>query len=103
MVRKCVNEKALSEMGGASLLFGKKQGDESDIGEEYLMVHLGRIPLEFYDGMDPAVSAMRKATHAVLQNKILTEWKKDKTRKKGRKNYYQRTRNISYPACDTVK
>lgn len=67
------------------------------------MVHLGRIPPEFYNGMDPAVSAMRKATHAVLQNKILTEGKKEKTRKKGWKNYYQRTINISNPACDTVK
>lgn len=54
-------------MGGASLLFRKKQEDESDIGEEYLKVHLGRIPPEFYSGMDQTVSAMRKATHAAFQ------------------------------------
>ena len=47
-IKECVNEKALSEMGGASLLFRKKQDEESDIGEEYLRIHLGRIPPEFY-------------------------------------------------------
>lgn len=45
-------------MGGASLLFRKKEED-SDIGEEYLRVHLGRIPQEFYNGLDPAVTALR--------------------------------------------
>ena len=46
-------------MGGASLLFRKKEEEESDVGEEYLMVHLGRVPPEFYSGLDPAVSVMR--------------------------------------------
>jgi hypothetical protein len=35
-------------MGGASLLFQNKKDEESDIGEEYLRIHLGRIPPEFY-------------------------------------------------------
>jgi hypothetical protein len=34
-------------MGGAGLLFRKKNTD-SDIGEEYLLSHLGRIPPEFF-------------------------------------------------------
>lgn len=46
-------------MGGASLLFRKKEEEDSDIGEAYLRVHLGRVPPEFYSGLDPAVSAMR--------------------------------------------
>ena len=47
-IKECVSEKALKEMGGASLLFRKKEEEESDIGEEYLRIHLGRIPPEFY-------------------------------------------------------
>lgn len=47
-IKQCINEKALSEMGGASLLFRKKEEGDSDIGEEYLRVHLGRVPPEFY-------------------------------------------------------
>jgi hypothetical protein len=65
-IKECVNEKALSEMGGASLLFRKKEEEDSEIGEEYLRVQLGRIPPEFYYGLDPVVSAMRKATHAAF-------------------------------------
>ena len=53
-------------MGGASLLFRKKEEEDSEIGEEYLRVQLGRIPPEFYYGLDPVVSAMRKATHAAF-------------------------------------
>jgi hypothetical protein len=34
-------------MGGAGLLFRKKNTD-SDIGEEYLLNHIGRIPPEFF-------------------------------------------------------
>jgi hypothetical protein len=34
-------------MGGAGLLFRKKTND-SDIGEEYIFNHLGRIPSEFF-------------------------------------------------------
>jgi hypothetical protein len=58
-IKECINEKALSEMGGASLLFRKKEEEESDVGEEYLRVHLGRVPPEFYSRLDPAVSVMR--------------------------------------------
>ncbi len=43
MVKECINEKTKEEMGGAGLLFRKKTTD-SDIGEDFLMSHLGRIP-----------------------------------------------------------
>lgn len=42
-IKECINEKTLQEMGGAGLLFRKKTTD-SDIGKEYLINHLGRIP-----------------------------------------------------------
>lgn len=42
-IKECINEKTLQEMGGAGLLFRKKTTD-SDIAEEYIISHLGRIP-----------------------------------------------------------
>ena len=60
-IKECINEKTLQEMGGAGLLFRKKNTD-SDIGEEYLLNHIGRIPPEFFQGMDEEQIAKRKAT-----------------------------------------
>ena len=93
MIKQCVNEKALIEMGGASLLFRKKQEEDSDIGEEYLRVHLGRIPPEFYLGLDPAVSALRQAAHAAMQRQVSNQGKKDKKHKKGAKNHHRRSKD----------
>ena len=80
-------------MGGASLLFRKKEQEESDIGEEYLRVHLGRIPPEFYLGLDPAVTAMRQATHAALTKQVSNQGRKDKKHKKGGKHRHRLSRD----------
>ena len=96
-IKECVNEKALSEMGGASLLFRKKDEEDSDIGEEYLRTYLGRIPPEFYSGISPAVTAMRQALHEQVSNL----GKKDKKHKKGKKQSHLRSRDRSNPAAES--
>lgn len=65
-IKECINEKTLQELGGAGLLFRKKDND-SDIDEQYLIMNLGRIPPEYYEGMNEQQLSESKAQSAMIE------------------------------------
>ncbi len=68
-IKECINEKTLQELGGAGLMFMNKDND-SHIGEQYLIMNLGRIPPEYYEGMNEQQLSDSKAQSAMIEAQI---------------------------------
>lgn len=57
MINDCVKEKNKQQLGEAARLFAKQE--ESDIDEDFIKQHIGRIPDEFYQGMTKEQKMLR--------------------------------------------